>query len=74
MSEPEDERICIFCGARFRFTGTGYAHPYRNLESGPDECFFNGVHIGSARMPILEACIARLKEQGLNQKPALPFL
>lgn len=72
--DVEKERLCIFCGARFRFTGTGFAHPHRSLEAEPNPCFFNGHHIGSAYMRIMDENVERLKERGLEQKPALPFL
>lgn len=68
----DEERLCFFCGARFRFTGTGFQHPYR-LPSD-DECFFNGVHIGLARMPSWDRGVTKLKEQGVVQKPQLPLI
>lgn len=66
------ERVCFGCGVRFRFTGTGFQHPYRLPTD--DECFFNGVHIGSAIMPRWDRLVEKLKTEGLVEKPQLPMI
>lgn len=69
-SSEHNDRICPFCGARFIMTGTGMQHP----SSSKAECFFDSVHIGSARIPAWDRGVEAVRAGGFQDKPELPFI